>query len=78
MTNLARCLVIFAAFTAPLLAATDPLATLRPGHPRLLLTDEQLVQDLTAAQADPLRTAVHARIIALAEVQLKESRSRTC
>jgi len=48
----------------------DPLAHLRPGHPRLLLTDEQLTAAVTAAQTDPLRAALHARIIAAAEAQL--------
>jgi hypothetical protein len=48
----------------------DPLAHLRAGHPRLLLTDEQLAQNIAAAKTDPLRASLHARIVSLAEAQL--------
>lgn len=48
-------------------SAEDPLAHLRPGHPRLLLTDEGLAAAVAAAKSDPLRAALHARIIATAE-----------
>ena len=48
-------------------AATDPLAHLRPGHPRLLLTDEGLAAALAAAKSDPLRAALHQRIVATAD-----------
>jgi hypothetical protein len=48
----------------------DPLAHLRPGHPRLLLTDEGLAAAATAAKTDPLRAALHKRIIATAEAIL--------
>lgn len=72
MRVLLCCLIASAAVSVPLLAQSDPLATLHPGHPRLLLTDEQLAQNVAAAKTDPLRAAVHARIIALAEAQLKE------
>lgn len=51
-------------------AEPDVLASLRPGHPRLLLTDEQLAAAVAAAQTDPLRAQLHARIIALAEAEL--------
>jgi len=51
-------------------ANDDPLAHLRPGHPRLLLTDEGLTAALAAAKSDPLRAALHARIIATAEEML--------
>lgn len=51
-------------------AADDPLATLRPGHPRLLCTDDDLAAARAAAASDPLRAAVHARVIALAEAEL--------
>jgi len=72
MNSLLPRLLLFALLAARLSAEPDPLATLRAGHPRLLLTDEQLAQDVAAARTDPLRAAVHARIIALAEAQLKE------
>src|SRR5438309_5705035 len=51
-------------------AAADPLSTLRPNHPRLLFTDEQLAAAIAAAKSDPLRATLHARIVALAESQL--------
>jgi len=38
--------------------AEDPLAHLRPGHPRLLLTDEGLAATMSAAKTDPLRAAL--------------------
>ncbi|HEX3730795.1 MAG TPA: heparinase II/III family protein [Opitutaceae bacterium] len=48
-------------------AADDPLAHLRPGHPRLLFTDEQLAAALAAAKTDPIRADLHGHIIATAE-----------
>jgi hypothetical protein len=51
-------------------AKADPLAHLRAGHPRLLLTDEQLAAAVAAAKTDPLRAQLHARIVALAEAEL--------
>jgi hypothetical protein len=60
--------------TFPLFAAPDdPLVTLRPGHPRLILTNEALAAAVTAAKTDPLRAQLHARIIALAEAELGAS-----
>lgn len=58
-----------------LVAATDtsPLASLRPGHPRLLATEAQVQEMRAAAKTDPLRAAVHARILATAEAQWKEA-----
>jgi hypothetical protein len=47
--------------------ATDPLATLRPAHPRLLLTDAQLAANLDAARTDPLRAALHDHLVRVAE-----------
>src|SRR2546430_9252814 len=47
-------------------AQDDVLAHLRAGHPRLLLTDEQLAAAVAAAKSDPLRAQLHARIVALA------------
>ena len=51
-------------------ADVDVLAHLRAGHPRLLLTDEQLAAAVAAAKTDPLRAQLHARIVALAEAEL--------
>jgi len=48
-------------------APDDPLAHLRPGHPRLLLTDEGLAAAIAAAKTDPLRATLHQRIVATAE-----------
>lgn len=66
--------LLFAALLAlaPLFARADDdvLAHLRAGHPRLLLTDEQLAAAVAAAKSDPLRAQLHARIIALAESEL--------
>jgi hypothetical protein len=47
--------------------ADDPLAHLRTGHPRLLLTDAELARAVAAARTDPLRVALNKRIIATAE-----------
>ena len=57
----------------PLSAAPDPLATLRPDHPRLLFTDAQLAAAIAAAKTDPLRAQLHARIVAVAEAELKSA-----
>ncbi len=63
------CLLTFApVFTRA--AGDDVLAHLRPGHPRLLLTDEQLAAAIDAAKIDPLRAQLHTRIVALAEAEL--------
>jgi len=48
----------------------DPLSTLRPGHPRLLFTDADLATAVQAAKADPLRAALHQRLVAAAEEEL--------
>jgi hypothetical protein len=52
-------------------AGADALQTLRPGHPRLILTDESLKEAVEAAKSDPLRAALHQRIVLLAEAELK-------
>ncbi len=72
LTFLLLSVFLFLPFTAPAAstAAADPLTTLRPGHPRLLLTDAQLAAAVAAAPTDPLRAALHARIIALATAEL--------
>lgn len=51
-------------------AEDDVLAHLRAGHPRLLLTDDQLGAAVAAAKSDPLRAQLHARLVALAEAEL--------
>ncbi len=51
-------------------ADADVLAHLRPGHPRLLFTDEQLAAALAAAKTDPLRAQLHARLIEVATAEL--------
>ena len=71
-----RCLLVVLAssalFSAGLRAesAADPLSHLRSEHPRLLLTDEGLAAAMAAAKTDPLRAALHQRIIATAEAIL--------
>ena len=67
-----RCLVcLLMVFSATALWAaapeSDPLAHLRSGHPRLLLTDAELARAVAAAGTDPLRAALNKRIIATAE-----------
>ena len=44
----------------------DPLAHLKTGHPKLILTDEALAYDLAQAKGDPLRAALNQRIIEVA------------
>ena len=56
-------------FGAP---AEDPLTHLRPGHPRLLLTDADLAAAVSAAQTDPRRAALHARIVSAAAESLDD------
>jgi hypothetical protein len=51
-------------------ADNDVLSRLRPGHPRLLFTDEQLATAISAAKTDPLRAQLHARIVANANLEL--------
>jgi hypothetical protein len=63
-------LFAFAPVLARAATAPDPLAHLRAGHPRLLLTDDQLASAVAAAKTDPLRAALHARILAVAEAEL--------
>jgi hypothetical protein len=45
----------------------DPLAHLRAGHPRLLLTDKELAAAVAAAKTDPLRAELNKRIVATAK-----------
>jgi len=52
----------FAATASP----DDPLVHLRPGHPRLLMTDAELKAALAAARTDPLRAELNRHIIATA------------
>lgn len=60
-------------FASSLLAATDPLATLKPGHPRLLFTADSLAAALKTAQTDPLREKLHRQVVRAAEAQMKEA-----
>jgi hypothetical protein len=48
----------------------DILVGLRRGHPRLLFTNDDLAAAQAAAKTDPLRAALHARIIELATAEL--------
>jgi hypothetical protein len=51
-------------------APADPIGRLRGGHPRLLFTDGDLAHALDAARTDPLRAALHARIVDAATADL--------
>jgi hypothetical protein len=69
MRNLLLAGILFLA-CLPMQAATvpdDPLAHLRPNHPRLLMTDEDLATAMAAAKTDPLRAELNKHIIATAE-----------
>ncbi len=59
--------LLLALATALRATDADPLAHLRPGHPRLLFTDEQLAAAKADAARDPFRAKLHARIVAAAE-----------
>ena len=48
-------------------SAEDPLSHLRPGHPRLLMTDEGFAAAIQTAKSDPLRAALNKQITATAE-----------
>lgn len=48
----------------------DPIANMRGGHPRLFLTDAEVAKARDAEATDPLRRALHARIIAAATADL--------
>ena len=50
----------------------DPIATIRPNHPRLLLTPDTLSIIKREAVQDPLRAKLHQQIIDAAEATLKE------
>ncbi len=59
--------------TAPSLTTNaELLQQLRPGHPRLLFTDQDQAEAVAAAKSDPVRAALHARIIEVAHQQLDE------
>ncbi|HEU5396784.1 MAG TPA: heparinase II/III family protein [Verrucomicrobiae bacterium] len=62
--------LLFATAVFAIDPAGDPLAHLRPGHPRLLLTDEQLKAAILSARTDPLRADLQKHIIATAEAIL--------
>lgn len=52
------------------------LSNVPSNHPRLLLTDEALASAVVAAKSDPMRAALHARIIATAESVLNAPSAR--
>lgn len=62
--------VVLLCISVRLTAAADPLATLRPGHPRLLLASETIPTALQQAKTDPLRAALHQELIRRAEAML--------
>jgi hypothetical protein len=62
---------LLALFALPVFA-TDPLANLRPGHPRLLVTTAAATEELAAAKTDPLRAALHAYLLRTAEAHRAE------
>jgi hypothetical protein len=69
MCNLFLACILFLA-SLPIHAAPppdDPLAHLRPNHPRLLMTDEDLATAKADAKTDPLRAELNQCIIATAE-----------
>ncbi len=69
MRNLFLACILFLA-CLPMHAAPppdDPLAHLRPNHPRLLMTDEDLATAIADARTDLLRAELNQRIIATAE-----------
>jgi Heparinase II/III-like protein len=68
--RLASMLLLAACLSAAAEAPVDPFGRLRSGHPRLLVTDGDLALALDAATADPLRAALHARIIEAATADL--------
>jgi hypothetical protein len=57
---------------AAAMARADSLATLRPGHPRLLFTQESIGAAIAAAKSDPLRARLHAQVVRAAEAYLKQ------
>lgn len=60
-------------FTASLAAAEDPLAKLRQGHPRLLLTADGLATAKAEEKTDPLREKLHRQVVRAAEAQMQET-----
>lgn len=65
----AACALLLASPQDPA-ALDEPLAGLRPGHPRLLLLDERLAELEAAAAIDPLLASVREQVLALAEARL--------
>ena len=58
---------LVAAAALALGAADDPLKTLRPGHPRLILLDSEIEHIRTLIQQYPLARKIHADLIKEAE-----------
>lgn len=64
-------LIVLALFaTVPVFCPAAEPEKIRPGHPRLLLTDDSLATLVAAARRDPLRASLHARIVSTAEEAL--------
>ncbi|MFT3783525.1 MAG: heparinase II/III family protein [Nibricoccus sp.] len=68
--------MVFACAVARPKEIGSPLKLVRTGHPRLLLTDEALATALAEAKKDPLRAALHERIVATAESVLNAPSAR--
>jgi len=56
-------IAIFICVGTNLSFAQDPLAHLKAGHPKLLISDEMVSYDIESAKTDPLRAALNKRII---------------
>ncbi|PTX98409.1 heparinase II/III family protein [Opitutus sp. ER46] len=70
--GLALVVIFLAVGPAAWAEVTDVLATLRPGHPRLLATDDELARVRQRATTDPLLRELLARLQAQAEATLSE------
>ncbi len=65
-------LILLGSATRALGAGDDPLATLRKGHPRLLVLDDRLARVREAVGKDPLAKKWHDQLLLDAEKMLKE------
>jgi hypothetical protein len=66
-------LVLLLGSSLGLNAETDVLATLRAGHPRLLITPESMREILAAESNDELRAQLHQQLTRAAEAHLSEA-----
>lgn len=76
LTLVAVCLGFAPSMSAQSVPAADPLATLRPGHPRLLVHATDWAQIRRRIAADPIAQAFHDGLIAEARQRLAEPPSR--